>query len=167
MSILDAMHYLASAWSAVTAITVKTVLGSVLVCALVVKQKLLNYVRLQSATEMNSAMETVGTNRIAYSDYASVDDTVVTSAVLSIDGIMAECADACSSDDKVEGEQLPEQPPEPNFSLAVVALDLLRRYVLSDDAKSHVALQVLEKHLVLLIREEMHQATLHSFKRKQ
>ncbi|XP_037576824.1 tigger transposable element-derived protein 6-like [Dermacentor silvarum] len=52
--------------------------------------------------ELDMAMNTVGANRIAYSDYCSVDDAFVTSAVLSVDDVVAECADACTSDDEVE-----------------------------------------------------------------
>lgn len=111
-------------------------------------------------------METVGASGIAYSDYASVDDAVVTSAMLSVDDIVAECADPCASDEEVEEEV--ERIPEPTFSSAVAALDLLRRYVrTSDDGESHMALQVLEGRLVLVGREKMRQATLHDFfKRK-
>lgn len=161
VTILDAMHYLASAWSAVTAVTVKNCFTKCFgvrggdaaeageVCA------------FTDCDELNSAMETVGANGIAYSDYASVDDAVVTAAVLSIDDIVAECAGACSSDDEVEEEQPPE--PEPTSPSAVAALDLLRRYARSDDAETHMALQVLEKRLVLLGRDKMRQATLHDF----
>ncbi|KAH8033636.1 hypothetical protein HPB51_014917 [Rhipicephalus microplus] len=107
-------------------------------------------------------METFGASGIAYSDYASVDDAVVTSTMLSADDIVAECVDPCASDEEVEEEV--ERIPEPTFSSAVVALDLLRRYVrTSDDGESHMALQVLEKRLVLVGREKMRQATLHDF----
>ncbi|KAH9359935.1 hypothetical protein HPB48_007058 [Haemaphysalis longicornis] len=157
---LDAMHYLASAWSAVTAVTVKNCFTKCFkvrggdaaeageVCA------------FTDCDELHSAMGTVGANGIAYSDYASVDDAVVTAAVLSIDDIVVECAGACSSDDEVEEEQPPE--PGPASSSAAAALDLLR-YARSDDAETHVALQVLEKRLVLLGRDKMRQATLHDF----
>lgn len=80
---------------------------------------------------------------------------------MSIDDIVAECAGTCSSDDEVEEEQPPEL--EPTSSSAVAALDLLRRYTRSDDAETHMALQMLEKRLVLLGRDKMRQATLHDF----
>ncbi|KAH9359750.1 hypothetical protein HPB48_001679 [Haemaphysalis longicornis] len=118
----------------------------------------LRNVKVVDCDELNSAMETVGANGIAY---ASVDDVVVTAAVLSIDDIVAECAGACSSDDEVEEEQPPE--PEPTSPSAVAALDLLRRYARSDDAETQMALPVLKKHLVLLGRDKMRQATLHDF----
>ncbi|KAH8024895.1 hypothetical protein HPB51_002303 [Rhipicephalus microplus] len=111
-------------------------------------------------------METVGASGIAYSDYASVDDAVIISAMLSVDDIVAECAEPCASDEEVEKEV--ERIPEPTSSSAVAALDLLGRYVrTSDNGESHMALQVLEKCLVLVGREKMRQATLHDFfKRK-
>ncbi|KAH8009840.1 hypothetical protein HPB51_020188 [Rhipicephalus microplus] len=102
VTILDAMHYLASAWSAVTAATVEHCFNK--------------YFGADDTTEavadgafadcdeLNTAMETVGASGIAYSDYASVDDAVVTSAMLSNDDIMAECADPCASDEDVEKE---------------------------------------------------------------
>lgn len=62
---------------------------------------------LHRLLELN--FETVGAKRYAYSDYASVNDAVVTCAVLSIDDNVPECANACSRDDEVDEEQLPEQ----------------------------------------------------------
>ncbi|KAH8038699.1 hypothetical protein HPB51_002843 [Rhipicephalus microplus] len=113
-----------------------------------------------------TGMKTVGASGIAYSNYASVDDAVVTSTMLSVNDIVAECVDPCTSDEEVEEEV--ERIPEPTSSSAIAALDLLRRYVrTSDDGESHMALQVLEKHLVLVGREKMHQTMLHDFfKRK-
>ncbi|KAH7932376.1 hypothetical protein HPB51_029319 [Rhipicephalus microplus] len=84
-------------------------------------------------------MEAIGASGIPQSDYASVD-AVVTSAMLSVDDIVAECADPCASDEEVEEEV--ERIPEPTSSSAVAVVDLLRRYVrTSDDGKSHMALQ--------------------------
>ncbi|KAH7973864.1 hypothetical protein HPB49_005961 [Dermacentor silvarum] len=62
--------------------------------------------------QLDTAMETVG-DRIAYSDYVSIDDAVVTSEVLPVNEIVTECADARSSEDEVEKER--EQMPEANL----------------------------------------------------
>ncbi|KAH7971175.1 hypothetical protein HPB49_019959 [Dermacentor silvarum] len=78
--------------------------------------------------ELCTAMQTVG-DGIAYSDYISIDDAVVTSEVLSVDEIVAERADVCSSEDEVEEEGEREQLRDPTSSSAVTALDLLRKYV--------------------------------------
>ncbi|KAH7934551.1 hypothetical protein HPB51_029085 [Rhipicephalus microplus] len=91
--------------------------------------------------ELNTATEPVGASGIAYSDYASVDDAVVTSGILSVDDIVAECADPCDSDEEVEEKV--ERITQPMSSSAVAALDLLQRYVrVSDDGESYLALQV-------------------------
>ncbi|XP_037509385.1 tigger transposable element-derived protein 6-like [Rhipicephalus sanguineus] len=169
VTILDAMHYLASAWSAVTAATVEHCFNKCFGVRADDTTEAVGDGAFADCDELNTAMETVGASGIAYSDYASVDDAVVTSAMLSVDDIVAECA----SDEEVEEEEEVEEVeveriPEPTFSSAVAALDLLRRYVrTSDDGESHMALQVLEKRLVLVGREKMRQATLHDFfKRK-
>uniref|UniRef100_A0A224Z127 Tick transposon n=1 Tax=Rhipicephalus zambeziensis TaxID=60191 RepID=A0A224Z127_9ACAR len=166
VTILDAMHYLASAWSAVTAATVEHCFNKCFGVRADDTTEAVGDGAFADCDELNTAMETVGASGIAYSDYASVDDAVVTSAMLSVDDIVAECADPCASDEEVEEEV--ERIPEPTFSSAVAALDLLRRYVrTSDDGESHMALQVLEKRLVLVGREKMRQAPLHDFfKRK-
>lgn len=166
VTILDAMHYLASAWSAVTAATVEHCFNKCFGVRADDTTEAVGDGAFADCDELNTAMETVGASGIAYSDYASVDDAVVTSAMLSVDDIVAECADPCASDEEVEEEV--ERIPEPTFSSAVAALDLLRRYVrTSDDGESHMALQVLEGRLVLVGREKMRQATLHDFfKRK-
>lgn len=73
---------------------------------------------------------------------------VVTFQVSTTDQIVAECADACNSDDEVEEEG--EQLPETTFTPAVATQDSLRKHVRSsDNPESHTALQILEKHFVL------------------
>lgn len=69
-------------------------------------------------------------------DHIFVDDATVTSEVLTIDQVVAECAEACSTNNDVEEEE--EKLPEPAFTLAVVALDLMRRYVRPSDNEIRV-----------------------------
>lgn len=72
------------------------------------------------------ALETVVVNAIAYSNYTSVDNVVLSSTVLCLDEVMAECADACTSEDQAEKEV--EQVPKQTSLLAIAALHLPRRY---------------------------------------
>lgn len=164
ITIIDAMHYLALAWSAVTASTVQHCFAKCFSARVDGTEEAVGDEAFADCDELCTAMQTVG-DGIAYSDYVSIDDAVVTSEVLSVDEIVAECADVCSSEDEVEEEEGErEQLLDPTSSSAVTALDLLRRYVSSsDDAECHTALQLLEKRLVLLEREKMRQATLHDF----
>ncbi|KAH8021187.1 hypothetical protein HPB51_012582 [Rhipicephalus microplus] len=149
VTILDAMHYLASAWSAATAATVEHCFNKCFGVRTDDTTEDVGDGAFADCDELNTAMETVGASGIAYSDYASVDDAVVISTMLSVDDIMAECTDTCARDEEVKEEV--ERIPQPTSSSAVAALDLLRRYVrTSDDGESHMALQVLEKRLVLV-----------------
>ncbi|KAH8028356.1 hypothetical protein HPB51_016179 [Rhipicephalus microplus] len=136
------MHYLASAWSAVTPATFEHCFNKSFGVRADDTIEAVGDSAFADCDELNTAMETVGASGIAYSDYASVDDAVVTSTMLSVDDIVAECADLCARDEEVEEEV--ERIPELTSSSAIAALDLLRRYVrTSDDGESHMALQVL------------------------
>ncbi|KAH9370918.1 hypothetical protein HPB48_001982 [Haemaphysalis longicornis] len=75
------MHYLASAWSAVTAVTVKNCFTKCFGVRGGDAAEAGEVCDFTDCDELNSAMETVGTNRITYNDYTSVDDAVVTAAV--------------------------------------------------------------------------------------
>ncbi|XP_070386663.1 tigger transposable element-derived protein 4-like [Dermacentor albipictus] len=98
ITILDATHYLAAAWSVVTAATVADCFticfGGTACTDETVGDDVSEYCH-----QLDTDMEAVGANGIAYSDYASVDNAVATSEVLTIDQLVAETS---TIDDKVE-----------------------------------------------------------------
>ncbi|KAL1415595.1 hypothetical protein MTO96_006717 [Rhipicephalus appendiculatus] len=169
ISVLDAMHYVASAWSAVSASTAQHCFAR---CGFRMdgeEETAIEDEEPEAASpeeELNEAMNALGATGTTY-DYVAVDAAVVTSECQSIAQIVANSiaseAGNCDDDDEHEPRDS-VQLPNPSFGEAVAALDLLRRYVAHEsDADSNAAFQVIEKHVVLFSERKSWQSTILDF----
>ncbi|XP_040358278.1 tigger transposable element-derived protein 6 [Ixodes scapularis] len=152
LSILDAMHFLATAWDTVSATTVQHCFRK---CGFQRAGQVQALTKnnadedADDSQEMEDAMAKMGAP-ITYCEYASLDDNVVTSEPQSIADIVADLTTADNEESDEEDEQKTNGDAAPTFADAIAALDTLRRYVnVHDCAESERGLRLLEKRLLL------------------
>lgn len=173
ISVLDSMHYLASAWAAVNASTAQHCFARCGFRKDGEGETAMEAEELEAAPcdpELTEAMNALGATGVAYEEYVAVDAAVVTSECQSIaeiveNSVANEAAD-CDEDDEREedSEELAGDLAATNFGEAVAALDLLRRYVApQSDAESNAAFQIIEKRLVLTSERTKRQASILDF----
>ncbi|CAN7995917.1 unnamed protein product [Ixodes pacificus] len=152
LSILDAMHFLATAWDTVSATTVQHCFRKCGFQRAGQVQALTTNNADEDADdsqEMEDAMAKMGAP-ITYCEYASLDDNVVTSEPQSIADIVADLTTADNEESDEEDEQKTNDDAAPTFAEPIAALDTLRRYVnVHDCAESERGLRLLEKRLLL------------------
>uniref|UniRef100_A0A1E1X318 Putative tigger transposable element n=1 Tax=Amblyomma aureolatum TaxID=187763 RepID=A0A1E1X318_9ACAR len=169
ISVLDAMHYVASAWAAVAASTAQHCFAQ---CGFRTDGEGefpgTDAGESEAAScdqELTEAMDALGATGLTYDDYVAVDAAVVTSECQSIGDIVASsvASEAADCDDELEPHDS-EDLSDPSFGEAVAALDLLRRYVApQSDADSNAAFQAIEKRLVFSSERKKRQSTILDF----
>ncbi|KAH7984511.1 hypothetical protein HPB52_022149 [Rhipicephalus sanguineus] len=158
ISVLDGMHYVASAWTAVNASTAQHCFAR---CGF----------RVDGEVESSIEAEEPEAASLTYDDLIAVDAAVVTSECQSIAEIVANSVASedgdCDDDDEHEPQdpgKLAAELADPSFGEAVTALDLLRRYVTREsDADSNAAFQVIERRVVLASERKNRQSTILDF----
>nr|XP_054931849.1 tigger transposable element-derived protein 4-like isoform X1 [Dermacentor andersoni] len=167
ISVLDAMHYVASAWTAVSASTAQHCFAR---CGFHVDGEMeaaTEAEELQTASceeELAEVMNALGAMGVAYDDYVAVDAAVVMSECQSIaeiveNSVASEAAD-CDDDEEHEPHDAGELR-NPSFAEAVAALDLPCRYV--SPHSDAAAFEAIEKRVVISSERKKQQATILDF----